>query len=468
MPINSFDDYPMTWRPERIHLHHPFYRALAAQLERDILSGRLPPHTKLPPQRELADFLDLNLSTVTRAFRLCTDKGLVYAVIGRGTFVSPNAAYLDTAGSPAKALIELGSIHPYEAFNEVLADTAREILRGSDAARLFALGSAQDEARHARIACSWLARFSLTAEPENLLLAAGTQNALAITLTALFEAGDRIAVDSYTYANFITLAKHLNIRLIPIEGDADGMLPDALAQQHQQINIKGIYLMPSCANPTGIVMPEERRRDIAAVLRKHNILLIEDDAYGFTARGNAAPMTVLLLRQSVYLHSLSKLTCPGLRVAYMLVPSHFRQLIRRAARSISMAIPPLSAAIASELIASGAAERIMREKCRMSEERNRIFRGLFPAHTGNTRSFFQWLPLPVGCGGVNFEAQAQHRGVRVLSSDCFAVGSEAEHSFIRLALCSPPTNEELVRGLRIVHDLMEENTIPPQTETLIL
>ena len=70
MPINSFDDYPMTWRPERIHLHPPVYRALAAQLERDILSGRLPPHTKLPPQRELADFLDLNLSTVTRAFRL--------------------------------------------------------------------------------------------------------------------------------------------------------------------------------------------------------------------------------------------------------------------------------------------------------------------------------------------------------------------------------------------------------------
>ena len=110
----------------------------------------------------------------------------------------------------------------------------------------------------------------------------------------------------------------------------------------------------------------------------------------------------------------------------------------------------------------------MREKCRMSEERNHIFRGIFPAHMGNTRSFFQWMPLPVGCGGANFEVQAQHRGVRVLSSDHFAVGGEAEHSFIRLALCSPPTNEELVRGLRIVHDLMEENTIPPQTETLIL
>ena len=94
MPINSFDDYPMTWRPARAGLHPPLYRALAAWLERDILSGRLPPHTKLPPQRELADFLDLNLSTVIRAFRLCTDKRLIYAVMGCGTFVSPNAAFL--------------------------------------------------------------------------------------------------------------------------------------------------------------------------------------------------------------------------------------------------------------------------------------------------------------------------------------------------------------------------------------
>ncbi len=468
MPINSFDDYPMTWRPARAGLHPPLYRALAAWLERDILSGRLPPHAKLPPQRELADFLDLNLSTVTRAFRICTDKGLIYAVIGRGTFVSPNAALSNTTGDTKKSLIELGSIHPYDALSEVLADTAREILRGRETAHLFALLGAEDEARHARTACRWLARFSLAAEPTNLLLAAGTQSALAIALTALFDAGDRIAVDRYTYANFISLAKQLNIRLIPIEGDADGMLPDALAQQRQQINIKGIYLMPSCANPTGIVISEERRRAIAAVLRKHNMLLIEDDAYGFTARENAAPMTVLLPRQSVYLHSLSKLACPGLRVAYMLVPAHFRQRIRRAARSLSMAIPPLSAEIASELIVSGTAEHIIEEKCRLTEERNRIFRRIFPAHTGNTRSFFQWMTLPAGCGGANFEAQAQHRGVRVLSSDRFAVGSEAEHSFIRLALCSPPTNEELARGLRIVHDLIEENTSQPQTDTLIL
>ena len=82
MPVNSFDNYPMTWKPDKQLLKAPLYTSLAKLLEKDIIEGRLTAETKLPPQRELADFLDLNLSTVTRAFKLCEQKGLIYAIIG--------------------------------------------------------------------------------------------------------------------------------------------------------------------------------------------------------------------------------------------------------------------------------------------------------------------------------------------------------------------------------------------------
>lgn len=68
------------------------YLSIANLLEQDIINGSLAPNVKLPPQRELADYLDLNLSTITRAFKICELKGLIYAVVGRGTFVSPNAS----------------------------------------------------------------------------------------------------------------------------------------------------------------------------------------------------------------------------------------------------------------------------------------------------------------------------------------------------------------------------------------
>ena len=90
MPVNSFEYYPMTWKPDKKRLQAPLYLSLATLLETDIAGGYLSAGTQLPPQRELADFLDINLSTVTRAFKICERKGLIYAVIGKGTFVAPN------------------------------------------------------------------------------------------------------------------------------------------------------------------------------------------------------------------------------------------------------------------------------------------------------------------------------------------------------------------------------------------
>ena len=93
MPVNSFDDHPLSWRPRRdAPGGGPVYLALAAQLADDIAAGLLPPGAKLPPQRELADYLDIDFTTVTRAYGVCRERGLIYGVTGRGTFVaSPDA-----------------------------------------------------------------------------------------------------------------------------------------------------------------------------------------------------------------------------------------------------------------------------------------------------------------------------------------------------------------------------------------
>ena len=69
MPINSFENYPMSWKPQLSDRTAPIYLKLAKQLEQDIKTGKLKPGDKLPPQRELADFLDLNLSTITRTYK---------------------------------------------------------------------------------------------------------------------------------------------------------------------------------------------------------------------------------------------------------------------------------------------------------------------------------------------------------------------------------------------------------------
>ena len=106
MSVNSFDDYPMSWTPKLEDSNRPIYTEIARQLEHDIESGVLKPGTKLPPQRELADFLDINLSTVSRAFKLCADRGLLTGCIGSGTYVS-YSSLTKLTDTPGNKLIRL-------------------------------------------------------------------------------------------------------------------------------------------------------------------------------------------------------------------------------------------------------------------------------------------------------------------------------------------------------------------------
>ena len=122
MPYNSFDDYPMSWRPKLDRSERALYLTLARTLEEDIASGALKPGTRLPPQRELADFLDVNVSTVAKAFKLCELKGLLTATVGSGTFVAYSALtdkrFLERA--EGAHVIDMGSVQPEDSANAAL------------------------------------------------------------------------------------------------------------------------------------------------------------------------------------------------------------------------------------------------------------------------------------------------------------------------------------------------------------
>jgi DNA-binding transcriptional regulator YhcF (GntR family) len=129
MPVNSFDHYPMSWKPDKKALKRPFYKSLASLLEQDITNGFLAIGTKLPLQQELADFLDLNFTTITRAYKICEVKGLIYAVTGRGTFVAPNATRSITISTDKAAnLIELGFVASFEQTNGIVKDIIQKVV----------------------------------------------------------------------------------------------------------------------------------------------------------------------------------------------------------------------------------------------------------------------------------------------------------------------------------------------------
>ena len=460
MPINSFVDYPMSWRPDRHELTRPIYLSLARMLERDITEGFLPPGTKLPPQRELADFLDINFTTVTRAYKTCELKGLLHAVTGSGTFVSTNAVRSVTISRDRVPMecIDFGLVASFEQSNFMVAEAARKVAGRSGLERLFNYDDPAGLPHQKETALRWVRPLGIEATPEQVAIVSGAQNALTITLLALFEPGSRIAVDEYTYSNFIELAKSLRIKLVPVAGDRRGMLPEELEACCRAFEIQGIFLMPSCCNPTAIFVPNSRRQALASVIDKHGLIVIEDDIHAALMLGSTEedgiPMYSLLPEQTVYICSTSKSVCSGLRVAYLVFGETLRERILRAIYHVNVKTSSLDAEIVTELIGSGRAHDIVAYKKSLAQEANDLFARYFPQpdDPGHPLSFFRWLRLPRPMHASRLESDLLVSGIRVFHSDRFLAGAGSSDNYLRIALSSTGSLEELDRGLRILRD----------------
>lgn len=455
MPFNSFLDYPMSWKPDRSQLKRPVYLSLARQLEADIAEGFLPPGTKLPPQRELADFLDINFTTVTRAYRICELKGLIYAVTGSGTFVAPSAAKSVTISTDhlPRESIDLSFVSSFESCNELLRDTISAVASKRQVSELLNYEYPAGMPYHKAAGVNWLQNIGVHTDPDHLLIVSGTQNGLALALLALFEPGNRIAVDSFTYANFIELAKLHHLQLVPIGGDCEGMRADELENQHRLNPLHGVFLMPSCCNPTTVMISERRKKELSSVIVKHRLILIEDDIHAFFTAGIIPDYCGSMIRfapeQTVYLCGTSKPLCSGLRVAYMVFPDQFRERLLKAVFNVNVKTSSLDAEIITQLILSGRARQIVVRKRNLAEQANALFDEIFPctASDGHPLSFYRWLPINDDRGGEQIEQELLKYGIRVYHSDRFLVGSRREQSCLRIALSTAGSMERLECGL---------------------
>ena len=459
MPVNSFENYPMSWKPQKSQLERPYYLSLASLLEQDIRSGTLKENTKLPPQRELADFLDLNLSTITRAYKLCELKGLLYAVTGRGTFVSSGIHAQDTFLDQDLTAIEMGMIKPFYECNPAVLSAAQAVLQKPEAVKLLEYSNPFGTRRQLQAAAKWFRYLGITPAEDQIFLTAGAQNALSVAMMSLFRAGDKIAVDHFTYTNFKGLANFLHIQLVPVNTDNFGMNPEALLQTCKNTEVKGVYLMPSCSNPTGIFMPLQRREKLAEIVEQFHLLIIEDDIYSFLDSSHTQSFFSILPEQTIYICSLSKSLCAGLRVAFLSFPEKYRETLETGILDINLKTVSLNAEIIAELIDSGEAMQITQKKISLAKRRNQIFQSVFkPLVQDDFPRFYHWIPLPHHLTSVEAEIQAAKKGVHILGSHRFAIKSDSDEGFIRVSIVSPDTETELKNGLLILKSVLEQKS----------
>lgn len=462
MPVNSFSNFQISWMPDKDKIKRPFYLTLANALEADIISGKLSAGTKLPPQRELADFLDLNFTTVTQAYNLCRERKLIYGVTGKGTFVSPLPGKdIEQQRKNSPNLIELGLVKGFEQIKAPIIEASENVLKKGYIGDLYSYTEAAGHLHQRAAGAHWMKQMDVATDSEHTAIFSGAQNIISAALLSLFKIGDKIAVDEFTYSNLIGMARLSHIRLLPVRGDANGMLPDELEKICRKEDVSGIFLMPNCANPTTCTIPEKRKDELASVIIRYGLILIEDDNTGIPliAGENYHSMFSRLPEQTIYICNSTMALCNGLRVAFAAFPEAFRIPLLNALFHLSIKTSSLDAEIMTELILSGKAARILEQKAELARERNRIFDGFFPEAVppGTPAAFFRWLPLPkMALDEMEIERRLRQMDVNVYCSYRFTVARNA-NSFMRIAVSSPADIAQLQKGCTIIREFIRNN-----------
>ncbi len=449
-----------SWSPTIAGDTGPKYLAIVRALAEDIRAGRLSPGARLPPQRALAKHLNVDLTTVTRAFNEARRTGLIDATAGRGSFVRASRSPAGEMRRPdPSGSVDFSMNMPPQPEAARLAERLEaglSRLAGSSAflARMQYQDSAGNLADRAA-AAHWLGQRLGALPMQRVLVAGGAQVVLAAVLAAVLKPGDALCVPALTYPGLRMAAERRGVRLLPVAGDAEGLDPDALLERCRSDRPRALYLVPTLDNPTTATLPVIRRRRIAEISRTHGVAIIEDDAYGALPHDAPAPIASQASDITWHIATLSKCASPGLRIAYVAVPGT-NEAVRLAAelRAINMMASPLTAALASHWIAEGELDGIVAAIRQENELRQAVARETLRdldvwAHPCGHHL---WLRLPDPWRRGEFGAHARQLGVSVVPSDAFAVGAAPEA--IRVSLGAAPDAETLRYGLSLLATLL--------------
>lgn len=249
----------------------------------------------------------------------------------------------------------------------------------------------------------FLARRGVAANAESVRITTGSQGALETLGKILISPGDAVAVEAPTYLGALTCFNPFQPRYVSIATDADGMVPEALEEAARRERLKFVYLMPTFQNPTGITLSIDRRRRIAEIAMRHNLLLVEDDPYGdLRYFGEPLPaLHSLAPDNTVFLGSFSKIFAPGARVGFAVAPEPIRRWMVLAKQGTDVHTSTVSQSLCTVYLESGELERHLPEIVELYRPR------LAAMLAAIGESFPRWMRWSQPEGGMFVWAEAQ-------------------------------------------------------------
>ncbi len=304
---------------------------------------------------------------------------------------------------------------------------------------------------HKQIAAKWL-----QSDPENTHITCGGHHGTLVSLLAAGLAGKPIAVEAVTYTGIIEQARMLSCPLIALDYDSEGMTPESLRAACKGRGVAAIYTMPTVHNPLGCVAGLARRQAIVAAAREFNILIIEDDAYGYMALAAAPNYAMLAPERAFYVRGLAKSYAPATRTGFLVAPSRFSSDVDSAIKNSTTGTSLPHNAAALSLIADGSLDQLMQQKLTEGAQRNAAARALLgaAASPGAKSAWHLWVTLPAGLDAPTAQRLCEERGALVSGAQGFTVPGTPTADGMRVALGGELDPARTLEGVKIVAEVL--------------
>lgn len=476
----------------RIPLDHksdiPLYQQIEDHLRKSILSGNLPADTRLPASRQLARDLGVNRTTVENAYSALEADGLVFSKMGSGTYVLPvypipsipknNSDTLplwqmnlqknvfatsDTAedmlqagGHPRPINFASGISDarqfPVEEFRKVIQSVMRR-----DQIDALEYGERRGYAPLREGIARILASQGLQTHPENVLITAGSQQAIFLASQVLLKPNDIVLVEDPTYSAALDLFRTLGFQIVGIPVDSQGMQVEKLEKLLQQYHPKLIYTIPNFHNPTGTCLSSARRRELILLAGKYNVPILEDDFVGdLRYEGHTQPSLKSLDPggQVIYVSTFSKMLMPGLRVGFIVADGPVYDSLLNFKRLSDLATSTLIQRALDAYMTVGRYQTYLHRSNQIFRSRRDAMLDAIKKHLPSSINFeipkgglFIWLQLPKSISANELLPVACKEGVAFSPGNSFFIDGISGEDWIRLNFASQPV-EDIEEGIK--------------------
>jgi DNA-binding transcriptional MocR family regulator len=480
------------------------YERHADAIAQLIHSGALRAGDRVPSVREASRTRGLSPSTVFEAYYLLEAQGLIHARPRSGYYVSARRPVAD-----ARPAEPLPSVSAATSTGVAISDLVFDVLGLARDRNLVPLGSAfpglelfplerlarclasgmrkldpwsivqslppGDERLRQQIALRY-GLHGCAVDTDQIVITNGAMEALNLCLEAVTQPGDVVAVESPTFYAALQALERLNLQALEVAThprDGIDLNALALALERQatgrgQRPIKACWLMPNFQNPLGSLMPDERKRELVALLARYRVPLIEDDVYGELHFGPQRPLPAKAFdAEGLVMHcsSFSKSLAPGYRVGWVAAGRYATQVQRLKLMTTLSAATPSQQAL-SEYLSQGGYDRHLRQlRSSLAQQQAVALAAIakhFPSGTRVSRpegGYFLWVELPHHVNALELHRQALQQGISLAPGQLFSADQRFAHC-VRINY-GHPAQAQFASALATVGQLASDLALVP-------